>query len=374
MTGKLVLEMTPVCVNKTAIYHIAMDSLSALSEMNVGVNICGRPATLPRDEAERAAAAQAFFGHVGAWSSGSPHDDELAPTRRELRPEGESLLFFDPIYTLYYDLTSNDTVFVLDLSTLTNVEWHSPAVVRCYERAFRKLAASGAHILSISEHCTAMLRANFPISGRDITTIPLYMRNLPKTPPDDCGRNLSSRRFLLFVGSMESRKNIVGLITAFALSGLSAQGWKLALAGGKGQGWEDIHATAAKVDGVELLGFVSDDELAWLYANAAAFVYPSYLEGFGVPLLEAMSHGLPCMASITGASSEVCGDLGILVDPHHMISVVDGLVQCARMAESGEVREAELKARAGQFTFERYLAVLQAAVSRGRNGDGGRVA
>ncbi|MCX7899551.1 MAG: glycosyltransferase, partial [Methylocystis sp.] len=141
------------------------------------------------------------------------------------------------------------------------------------------------------------------------------------------------------------------------------QGWKLALAGGKGLGWEQIHETAGKFDGVELLGFVSDDELAWLYANAAAFAYPSYLEGFGLPLLEAMANGLPCLASITGASREVCGDLGVLVDPYHMNSVVQGLVDCANASQNhDQAAAARLMARAREFSFDRYLGVLRSAL------------
>lgn len=362
MSRQLVMEMTPTCINKTAIYHIAMDTYRALADYELRTRYCGVTRPMPTTDAERKTIAQDFFSHLAKWASGSAHDDELRLVSAP-REDDAPMLFFDPIYTLFHDLHEGDTVFVLDLSTLTNPGWHSGFVSLCYQRAFRKLLGSRAHVISISEHCTAMLRANFSIPASEITTVPLYLRELPTQAPNDCPWDLQRKRFFLFVGSMEARKNVSGLIRAFALSGLHEQGWKLALAGGKGLGWEEIHETAKKFDGVELLGFVSDDELAWLYANAAAFAYPSYLEGFGLPLLEAMANGLPCLASLTGASREVCGDLGILVDPYHMGSVVQGLVDCANASQNQDEAVAErLKARAREFNFDRYIDVLKSAL------------
>jgi len=359
MSRQLVLEMTPTCVNKTAIYHIAMDTYAALTEFQLRTSYCGALRSMPQNDEERRSIAQEFFSYVGSWASGSAHDDELRLVSRP-REDKTPMIFFDPIYTLFHEILETDVVFVLDLSTLTNPSWHSPVVTKCYERAFRKLLGSRARVLSISHHCTAILRANFSIPASEITTVPLYLRKLPKQPPKDCPWDLRSKHFFLFVGSMEMRKNLVGLIHAFALSGLYEQGWKLALAGGNGLGWEEIHEAAGLFDGVELLGFVSDEELSWLYANAAAFAYPSYLEGFGLPLLEAMAYGLPCLASVTGASREVCGCLGILVDPYHMKSVVQGLVDCAALVQSNNgTFAAQLKARASDYSFDEYLNVLR---------------
>lgn len=362
MSRQLVMEMTPTCINKTAIYHIAMDTYRALTDYELRTRYCGVTRPMPATDEERKDIAQDFFSHLAKWVSGSAHEDELRLVTAP-REDDVPMLFFDPLYTLFHDLHEGDVVFVLDLSTLTNPGWHPPAASKCYERAFRKLLGSRAHIVSISEHCTAILRANFSIPASEITTVPLYLRELPAQAPKYCSWDLQPKRFFLFVGSMETRKNISGLIRAFALSGLQEQGWKLALAGGKGLGWEEIHETARRFDGVELLGFVTDDELVWLYANAAAFAYPSYLEGFGLPLLEAMAYGLPCLASITGASREVCGDLGTLVDPYHMNSVVQGLVDCANASQKHHEAVAErLKARAREFNFDRYLSGLKSAL------------
>lgn len=352
----LIIDMTPTFINKTAIYHIANDTFAALAcDYRVRSQIRGEIVGDARPER----VALAFSDDIARFAAESAHVGELAAAPPE-RGERAAVLFFDPIYTLYQPLGANDVVLVLDLSTLTNPEWHAPAVVRCYEQAFRKISASRARIATISDHCTTALRANFSIPADEITTVPLYMRDLPRHEATAPAAALTPRRFFLFVGSMESRKNVVGLMRAFALSGLVEEGWTLALAGGPGIGADEIRAAARDIEGVHHLGFVTDAELAWLYENAAAFAYASYLEGFGLPLLEAMAHGVPCMASITGASPEVCLDLGVMVDPYHTISIVDGLRRCAELAQKDDPGlRARLIARAEQFTFDRYIATLK---------------
>lgn len=358
----LVIDMTPTCVNRTAIYHIALDTAAELESITADWQYCGRRGAKPADRAAEKSLQAAFFSDVGAWSRDSVHEDEFAAMPDA--SDGFRRLYFDPIYTLYRPLAAGDIVFVLDLSTITNPEWHNPAVSKVYERAFRKLVTSKARIVSISANCTAALRSNLSVPARDIVTVPLYLRDLSSAPTRQPEAGLVAHRFLLCVGSLETRKNLVGLINAFALSGLSERGWTLALAGGDGEGAELIRQAAAGIQGVSILGFVKDDELAWLYANAAAFVYPSFLEGFGLPLVEAMAHGLPCVASLTGASSEICEHLGVLVDPYDLNSVVLGMLRVVdRAAGMTEDDRAALVAKAETFSFGRYMDALAPALA-----------
>jgi glycosyltransferase involved in cell wall biosynthesis len=362
MARTLILDMTPICINKTAIYHIALDTLKALTCFDVKVQFRGQIGGMPRSVYDEREIAEAFFLDVQYWAAGSTHDDEInlaAHVSAGMTPR----LYFDPIYTLYGQLNERDVVFVLDLSPLTNPEWHNPSIARVYERAFRKLLGSKARIVSISNHCTTSLRANFSIPATDIVTVPLYLRSLIGQNQQKPKKPLPYGRFFLFVGSMELRKNLIGLVRAFAMSALSSKGWALVLAGGKGQGWEAITEAAEQAENVELLGYVSDAELSWLYHHATAFAYPSYLEGFGLPLVEAMVHGLPCLASVTGASAEVCKDLGILVDPYNMQSIVQGLIHCAQLSDAlAADSKAKIVSRAREFTFEKYLAKLLEAL------------
>lgn len=360
---RLVVDMTPTCVNRTAIYHIALDTVSALEPSIAGLQYRGELGPRPADRDAERIVQQAFFRDVAGWAEESAHTDELDESP-EVGGDGLKRLYFDPIYTLYRPLSRSDVVFVLDVTTLTNPEWHNPTVAKVYERAFRKIAASPARIVSISANCTSALRANFAIPSADITTVPLYLRAFPDDRVREPIERLRSRPFFLFVGSLETRKNVTGLIQAFALSGLAQAGFALAIAGGDGEGAGRIREEAGQFDAVELLGFVTDAELAWLYAEATAFVYPSFLEGFGVPLVEAMAYGLPCLASLTGASSEICGDLGVLVDPYDMQSIVEGLLSCVEQSRGRtEADRSKLVERARSYSFDRYLAALTPALA-----------
>jgi glycosyltransferase involved in cell wall biosynthesis len=116
--------------------------------------------------------------------------------------------------------------------------------------------------------------------------------------------------FVLAVGTLEPRKNLPALVAAFARLRERRPELTLALAGL--EGWEERPLQA---EGVRLLGFVSDEELARLYRGAAAFAYPSRFEGFGMPVAEALASGVPAVVSSHPSLDEACGDAATRVDP-----------------------------------------------------------
>ena len=148
-------------------------------------------------------------------------------------------------------------------------------------------------------------------------------------------------QFLLYVGTIEPRKNLERLITAFHLYRQEEPGSevKLVLAGGKGWLNEDIFArvhTLHLEQDVIFTGYVHNEDLPPLYNMALAFVYPSLYEGFGLPPLEAMSCGTPVISSNTSSIPEVVGDAGILIDPYQVNDLADAIY---RVAGSGALRE-----------------------------------
>ena len=175
---------------------------------------------------------------------------------------------------------------------------------------------------------------------------------------------LGRRSFVLFVGTIEPRKNLATLAAAFRR--VAAPGLRLAIVGPAG--WnEDLDAALAPVrDRVRVLGFVHRHELDVLYANAAVFCYPSLFEGFGMPVLEAMAAGAAVITSAGTATEEVAGGAGVLVDPLDRDAIAsaiervvgdeayaDGLRQAAR------ARAATFTwARAAQLTIEAYRACV----------------
>src|SRR5207253_8248573 len=125
------------------------------------------------------------------------------------------------------------------------------------------------------------------------------------------------RPYLLFVGTLEPRKNIPMLLEAFALlrRQLDAQ---LLIVGARG--WLDepifaAHALSGVGDAARFLGRLGEDDLAVLYSHAGVFVLPSLYEGFGLPLLEAMACGAPIVSSSAGPLPEVAGEAAVLLPP-----------------------------------------------------------
>ena len=110
-----------------------------------------------------------------------------------------------------------------------------------------------------------------------------------------------------------------------------------------------------------MLGFVSDEELAALYAHAAAFCYPSLLEGFGLPVLEAMAAGAPVVTSRGTATEEVLGGCGLAVDPLDAASIADALASLIDDPEQRARFATMARARAAEFTWDRTAELTAAA-------------
>ena len=121
--------------------------------------------------------------------------------------------------------------------------------------------------------------------------------------------------FVLFVGTIEPRKNLAGLASA-------VQGFDLPLVAAGAAGWGDSGVVGTDV---RFLGFVPASDLPALYSLATVFAYPSLAEGFGLPVAEAMAQGTPVVTSLGSATEEVAGGAAVLVDPTDVESIADGL-------------------------------------------------
>jgi glycosyltransferase involved in cell wall biosynthesis len=171
----------------------------------------------------------------------------------------------------------------------------------------------------------------------------------------------------LFVGTIEPRKNLAGVIGAMAR--LAGRDVDLVLVGP--DGWnEDLDARLAALAGtgiaVHRLGFQAPEVLPALYAGAAAFCFPSLREGFGMPVLDAMAQGAPVVTSTGTATAEVAGDAGLLVEPtdHGAIAaalgeVLDDPALADRLRDRGRARAREFTwARTAQLTVAAYDEVI----------------
>ncbi len=174
-------------------------------------------------------------------------------------------------------------------------------------------------------------------------------------------------RYLLYVGTLQPRKNLVMLLRAFAAlvahNAIPAD-IRLVLAGRKGWLYDDIVAEAREgaVEGrVVLPGYVAAEDLPALLSGALAFVFPSLHEGFGLPVLEAMACGTPVICSSASALPEVAGNAALLIDPRDQDRWAEAMMRlCAHPALRDELRAKGLL-RATEFSWDRCAdGVLEA--------------
>ena len=163
--------------------------------------------------------------------------------------------------------------------------------------------------------------------------------------------------FILGVGTIEPRKNLRTLLEAFARIPSRLQNrFQLLLAGKPGWGTDELHSylkSYAYRDRLILTGYVPEDDLRTLYSCAEMFVFPSFYEGFGLPVVEALASGCPVIASTAGALREVTGSAAILVGPNDPPE--EWARAMVRIAESPELRRSLALAgpeQARQYSWE----------------------
>lgn len=158
---------------------------------------------------------------------------------------------------------------------------------------------------------------------KKITVIPhgIYrQKNVSELEPDN--------PFLLYIGRLEKKKNIINIIRAFDIIQKDYSDLKLVLAGRSGNDMERIleHVNRLGLDKkIEILNYISEEKKYELYQKARAFIFPTLYEGFGMPILEAQSCGCPVVTSSRGANAEVAGDSAVLVDPNNTEMIAKGL-------------------------------------------------
>ena len=164
--------------------------------------------------------------------------------------------------------------------------------------------------------------------------------------------------FALWVGTAEPRKNLAGLLRAAART---ATGVPLVLAGPDGWGLDAQKLVAEAACDVMRLGFVPQRELPALYAAARVFVYPSLMEGFGLPVLEAMAQGTPVVTGSGTATEEVCGDPASVVDPTDVEALAAAIDAVVGDDAEHDRRSVAARRRASQFSWEATASHVRAA-------------
>jgi glycosyltransferase involved in cell wall biosynthesis len=222
------------------------------------------------------------------------------------------------------------------------------------------------HIAADSHATRHDLIQRLQVASNKVTTIhlaanPIYQRSFSANEVDKTLRQLNlPRDFILFVGTLEPRKNLPGLIKAYhLLRRQTAVDTPLILVGGRGWIYDEVFATIDELGlglDVRHLNGIHNEQLAHLYTAAGLLVTPSFYEGFGLPALEAMHCGCPVIVSNRGSLPEVAGSAGMLLEPDDVESWAAAM---ARVLTDSALRERMVRDgrdQANQFTWRKTAA------------------
>lgn len=233
-----------------------------------------------------------------------------------------------------------------DLFVITG-EYSSPEFRARFERQARVAAERSDLIIAVSQYTADQIEEVLKIAPSRIRVIH-HGVHPPKPAPEAAQRT----NRILFVGAIQKRKNVLRLIQAFERT---PDDWKLTLAGSLGYGTEEILQAvhdSPRLRDIEVTGYVRADRLDQLYRTAAIFAFPSLDEGFGMPVLEAMAHGVPVLTSNRSSLREVSGNAALLVDPADVNSIAAGLNKLIDDAQLRQSLRAKGLKHVTNFTWE----------------------
>jgi glycosyltransferase involved in cell wall biosynthesis len=237
-----------------------------------------------------------------------------------------------------------------------------------YRRILRALTATADHIVTVSEHTRRQVISLLGVPPDSVTSTSQTVALPSETATGGTGE--SGGEYFLFCGSIEPRKNLTRLIQAHQASGTSVP---LVLAGPDGWRAQEvlsaagvaIHPLAARRPedrgGVWRAPWLARDEQIRLLRGARALLFPSLAEGFGLPIAEAMTLGVPVMTSSGGGTEETAGEAALLVDPLDVSEMAQAVALLASNNELHAALSAAGRRRAALFApapyAERVLAV-----------------
>jgi glycosyltransferase involved in cell wall biosynthesis len=238
-------------------------------------------------------------------------------------------VFWGPAHRLPMSLMRSIPTVV----TIHDLVWrHQPETMRATRRYYDALAMRAAlsranRIVTVSNSTRDAVIREFP--EFEDKTLVVYPGSLPKRDSTVCTPMKGITDYILFVGTLEPRKNLIRLLEAYAkLSFSLREKHKLVISGGKGWGNLNLSKIIDQLginQHVIQLGFTTDSELAGLYEGAYVLAFPSLYEGFGFPIIEANTYGVPVLTSNVSAMPEIAGEAGVLVDPYDSNEISRGL-------------------------------------------------
>jgi glycosyltransferase involved in cell wall biosynthesis len=259
-------------------------------------------------------------------------------------------------------------VTIHDLSLFTQSQTHEVANVQRGKRRMPIMARRASLIIAPSEWTRREIVDQLRVSPEKIRVIYEAAREVMKpSPPHLCQSVLDKhqirRPYLLFVGTIEPRKNLLTLIRAYdELLRTTTRSPQLVLCGGRGWLYDEVFKLVEDLklqDQVRFPGYVEDADLPALYSAAEAFVYPSFYEGFGLPPLEAMACGAPVITSDVSSLPEVVGKAGLTHPPNDARALTEAMAKLLGDETAREHFRREGLKQAAKFSWERAARETQ---------------
>jgi len=344
---RVALELQPCCGKRSGIGIYAYELAKRVTDGN-GLEFCGN-----------------LFNFAGRNNNAGSLEGIAMPIRESrLFPYGVYRRIWDIIpipYQYLFPGRANLNVFfnyivppriegkvmttVHDMTWLRFPETMEKRNYRRLKDGVERSIAQSCRILTISQFSKKEIVSLLGVPEERISVVPCAPSLSKQTEDFElcAGKFQISKPYLLHVGTIEPRKNLVRLLRAYALLKKEQKTpHQLVLAGGRGWEAEGIYRLAEELPGVILTGYISPEEKNALYQNAEAFVFPSLYEGFGIPPLEAMASGCSVVCSNAASLPEVVGEAARLVDPLDEADIAQGIWDvlsdreyAARLTEAG---------------------------------------
>jgi glycosyltransferase involved in cell wall biosynthesis len=255
-------------------------------------------------------------------------------------------------------LKKQQAITIHDMAFMDHPEWFSRSFRMVYQFLIPRLAKRAKWVLTDSEYSKSRIVHHCYVRANKVFVVHCGVaRQFVKVPEAAClevlNKHQVSKPYVLCVGSLEPRKNLAGLLRAWAtIPAADRLGAELLIVGGAGKSFSGLGFEQLP-DATRLLGYVDDADLPALYSGAKAFVYPSLYEGFGLPPLEAMACGTPVITSNVTSIPEVVGEAALLIDPKSPKQIADAI---RKLLADGilqqQLREKGM-AQAQEFTWEK---------------------
>lgn len=271
-------------------------------------------------------------------------------------------LYHEPNF-IPYRFDGPTVITVHDLSVIKHPEFHPKARIQTIggSRLGNAIHNSDA-IITVSEQVRKDLLESFDVDENRVVAVSNGVSTEyrpieePVARQAICAYQLRWKEYVLFVGTLEPRKNVLRLIEAYTrLPAVLQRKYPLVLAGGRGWLVDEIQRRLGSRghEAIRLLNYVPECDLPMLYSGATVFAYPSLYEGFGLPVLEAMACGTPVITSKGSAMEEVAGDAAMYVDPIEVQALTSAMEMLLDSAPTMEMYANRGIARATEFTWER---------------------